>query len=55
MIGARPAKSRLATTRLFMSIEDTTAHDADGLFMNEEGNVFSACMTCEGRNEPFPL
>ncbi len=24
-----------------------------GLFMNEEENVFSACMTCEGRNKPF--
>ena len=24
-----------------------------GVFMNKEENVFSACMTCEGRNKPF--
>jgi hypothetical protein len=24
-----------------------------GLFMNEEENVFSTCMTCEGKNKPF--
>ena len=47
MIHANPANPRVATTRLLMSRGNTTAMVRTGLFMNEDGNVFSACMTCE--------
>lgn len=62
MIHANPANPRVATTRLLMSRGNTTAMVRTGLFMNEDGNVFSACMTCEGelgrlldgrKNEPL--
>jgi len=39
MTGANPADPRLATTRLFISRGNTTAHGADGLLMNEDGKV----------------
>lgn len=52
VIGANPANPRLTTTRLFISTENTTAHGADGLFMNDDGNAFSACVTREGRIKP---
>lgn len=47
MIHANPANPRVATTRLLMSRGNTTAMVRTGLFMNEDGNVFSACMTRE--------
>ena len=47
MIHANPANPRVATTRVLMSRGNTTAMVRTGLFMNEDGNVFSACMTCE--------
>ena len=62
MIHANPANPRVATTRLLMSRGTQPHMVRTGLFMNEDGNVFSACMTCEGelgrlldgrKNEPL--
>lgn len=47
MIHANPANPRVATTRLLMSRGTQPHMVRTGLFMNEDGNVFSACMTRE--------
>jgi len=38
---------RGATTRLFISRGTQPHMVRTSLFMNEDGNAFSACMTCE--------